>query len=138
MSDASMVNSASWSYLRQFLRPASASLIYASRHIYRRESNTIPCLDSIFSIPASVKSVSRVYDFSLMFMLLAFCFYRIITLGFLFLAGSGHIDTVLAGFMGEYLDRPAFSIGEHSGSHNFCPRACRVHGRIFEPASLID
>ena len=90
-----------------------------------------------------------------MFVFLAFCFYRILTLGFLFLAGSGHIDSVLAGFMGEYLDRPclfnwralgksellsmgvlgsweniwtgpAYSIGEHSRSQSSCPYARRI------------
>jgi len=37
-------------------------------------------------------------------MFLTFCFYRILTLGFLFLAGFCHIDSVLVRFMGEYLD----------------------------------
>ena len=82
----------------------------------RRESNTRLRLDSIFSIPVSVKSASGVHDFSLMFMFLAFCFYKILTLGFLFPIGSGHVDSVLAGFIGEYLDWPACTIDEHSGN----------------------
>ena len=61
-----------------------------------------------------------------MFIFLAFYFYRILTFGFLFLAGSDHIDSVLARFMGEYLDQPAYSIGEHLGSQSFCPRARRL------------
>ena len=98
----------------------------------RRESNTRLRLDSIFSIPALVKSASGVHDFNLAFVLLTFCFClcRILTFGFLFLAGSGHIDgagsTVFVGFMGEYLDRPACSIGEHSGSQSSCPGARRI------------
>ena len=55
-----------------------------------------------------------------------FCLCRILTFLFLFLAGSGHIDSVLAGFMGEYLDQPACSIGEHSGSQSFRLRARRI------------
>ena len=56
--------------------------------------------------------------------------YRILTLGFLFLAGLGHIDgagsSAFARFMGEYLDRPGCSIAEHSGSQDSCPRARKV------------
>ena len=104
----------------------------------RRECNTRLRLDSIFSTPASVNNTSGIHDFSLAFVLLAFCFYRILTLGLLFLAGSGHIDSVLAGFMGEYLDQPACSIGEHSGSQSSCPRARLVHARIFGPVCLFD
>jgi len=44
----------------------------------------------------------------------------------LFLAGSSHIDSVLAGFIGEYLDRPACSIGEYLGSESSCPWARRI------------
>jgi len=59
-----------------------------------------------------------------------FCLYRILTLGFLFLGGLSHIDgagsSVFAGFMGEYLDRAACSIGEHSGSQSFCLRARKI------------
>ena len=59
-----------------------------------------------------------------------FYFYRVLSSGFLLLAGSGHIDSVgssvFVGFMGEYLDRPACSIGEHSGSQSSCPWVRRI------------
>ena len=59
-----------------------------------------------------------------------FCLCRILTFVFLLFAGSGHIDSacssVFAGFMGEYLDRLACSIGEHSGSQSFCLKARRI------------
>ena len=48
-------------------------------------------------------------------------------MGFLFLAGPGHIDgassSVFSTSMREYLDWPACSIGEHSGNQSFCLRA---------------
>jgi len=80
----------------------------------------------------SVKFASGVHDFSLAFVLLTscFCLRRILTFGFLVLAGSGHIDgassSVFVGFMGEYLDRPACSSGEHSGSQSSYPWARRI------------
>ena len=63
-----------------------------------------------------------------MFVLLTscFCLCRILTSELLLLAGSGHNDGVLVGFIGEYLDRPAYSISEHSGSQNSCPWARRI------------
>ena len=49
---------------------------------------------------------------------------------FLFLAGLGHIEgagsSVFATSIGGYLERPACSIGEHSGSQNFCPRVRKI------------
>jgi len=59
---------------------------------------------------------------------------RILTLGFLFLAGLGHIDgagfSVFVRFMGEYLDRPACSIGKHLGSQNFYPWARKIRAVV--------
>jgi len=48
----------------------------------------------------------------------------------LFLTGFGHIVNVLAGFMGEYLDRPACSIVEHSGSQNSCQWVRRIYAVV--------
>ena len=76
--------------------------------------------------------MSGVHDFSLVFVLLTFSFYlcRILTFWFLFLAGSGHINSagssVFVGFIGEYLDQLAYLIGEHSGSQSFCLRVRRI------------
>ena len=51
-------------------------------------------------------------------------------MGFLFLAGPGHIDgvgfSVFVTSIGEYLERPACSIGENLGSQNFCLRARKI------------
>jgi len=69
------------------------------------------------------------------------CLCRSLTLGFLFLAGSGSLMLVFCfftGFIGEYFDQPACSIGEHSGSQSSCPRARLVHGRIFRPTRLFN
>ena len=85
---------------------------------------------SIFS--ALVNSACGVHDFSLTFAPQIFysCLRRILILGFLFLTGLGHIDgagfSFFAGFMGEYLDQPACSIGEHSGSQSSCLRARKI------------
>jgi len=58
-----------------------------------------------------------------------FCRHRILTLIF-FLIGLSHIEgagsSVFARFMGEYLNQPACSIGQHSGSQSFCPRARKI------------
>ena len=99
--------------------------------IIRRESSIGLTFGSIFFIPASARFASRVHDFSPAFVLLAsgFCLCRILTLGFLFLIGSGSLTLVFhvfVRFMGEYLDRPACSIGEHSGSQSFCLRARKI------------
>ena len=52
-------------------------------------------------------------------------------MGFLFLAGFGHIDgagsNVFAVSIGGYLKWPACSISEHLRSHNFCLRARKIH-----------
>ena len=68
------------------------------------------------------------------------CLFRILTLGFLFLAGSGSLILafcVFAGIMGEYLDRPDYSIGEHSGCQNSCPWARRIRAVIGTRQGLI-
>ena len=74
-------------------------------------------------------SASRLYSW-----LPVFCLYRILTLGFSFLTGLGHIDragsSVFAEFIGEYLDRPARSIGEHSGSQNSYPWARKIRAVV--------
>ena len=41
-----------------------------------------------------------------------------------YIGGTG--SSVFAGFMGEYLDWLACSIGEHSGSQSFCLRARKI------------
>ena len=59
----------------------------------------------------------------------------------MFLTGLGNIDgagsSVFAGLMGEYLDWPACSIGEHSGSQSFCLRARNIRAVVDTHQGLI-
>ena len=65
---------------------------------------------------------------------------RILTLSFFF-AGPGHIDgvgsSIFVGFMREYLDRPACSIGEHSKNQSFYLRARKICAVIDTHQGLI-
>ena len=58
-----------------------------------------------------------------------------------FLAGLGHIDvvgsSVFAASIGEYLDQPAYLIGEHLGSQSLCLRARKIRAVVNVHQDLI-